>query len=142
MINPLNRDGVDAPSEPSLVDSTPLTEAMRQFRRGYEIEDATLVEMAALLGELKRKYRDQMGRHIEDRRLLKSSIQTAELHHGYLKQEADIIGAHIANLWRLHRQANSELRTVQKWVRKLHPGWRRVFDEAKRRAIHDNIAQK
>lgn len=142
MINPLNRDGVRSPSEPTSIESAPLVEALHRHRRGYEIEDATLVEMAALLDELKRKYRSEIDRRIEDRRLLKSSIQVAELNHAYLRQEADVIGKHIGNLYRLHQQASGELRQCRRWIKKLYPGWSRIFDEAKRRAVGGEKIQK
>lgn len=144
MTNPLNRDGAMLPpnhfSRPSSAQTAPLVEAVRRHRHGYEIEDATLVEMAALLDGLSRKYRGELGKRIEDRRLLQSSIQVAELHHSYLRQEADVIGNHIGHLFTLYRQASREHRVFRRWIKKLYPGWSRVFDEANRRATGDNSA--
>ena len=98
------------------------------------VEDATLVEMAALLDSLSRKYRNELEQRIEDCRLLQSSIQVAELNQSYLKAEAEVVKNHIGKLFVLYRQSSSELKTIRIWVRKLYPGWNRVFDEASRRA--------
>lgn len=146
MTSPLNRDGApppsNPPSRPSPTASAPLVEAVRRHRRSHEIEDATLIEMAALLDELKRKYRRELDQRIEDRRLLQSSIHVAELHHSYLNHEVEVIGQHIGNLFLLHRQASRELRVFRRWIDRLYPGWSRVFDEASRHAAGDNSAGK
>jgi hypothetical protein len=144
MSNPLKRDGEIAPfAHTSLPSDTtaPLVEALRRHRRGYEIEDATLVEMAALLDSLSRKYRGQIERQIEDGRLLNSALKVEELHRGYLEQEADVTKAHIGRLYNLYRQARREHRVIRKWIGRLYPGWSRIFDEATRRAAQDKSAK-
>lgn len=109
-------------------------QSVRRRRRGYEIEDATLVEMAALLDSLSRKYKNELEQRIEDCRLLQSSIQVAELNQSYLRAETEVVKNHIGKLFALYRQSSGELKTIRKWVRKLYPGWNRVFDEASRQA--------
>lgn len=145
MTNPLKRDGEILPSDqlsiPSSGTTAPLVEALRRHRRGYEIEDATLVEMAALLDALSRKYRGQIERGIEDGRLLNSALKVEELHRGYLEQEAEVTKEHIGRLFTLYRQARREHRVIRRWISRLYPGWSRIFDEATRRATQDNSAQ-
>jgi hypothetical protein len=97
--------------------------------------------MAALLDGLTRKYRSELERRIEDHRVLQGSINVAELHNAYLRQEAEVIGSHIGKLFTLHRQASRELRLFRRWIKKLYPGWSRIFDEANRRAAGDNQAK-
>ena len=98
--------------------------------------------MAALLDALSRKYRRELDRRIEDCRLIKSAMTVADLHRGYLQQEANVVSAHIGQLFALQRQASRELRVVRRWINRLYPGWSRIFDEASRRAAQDNHAQE
>lgn len=146
MKDSLKRDGAilssDHPINPSPFEAAPLVQAVRRRRKGYEIEDGTLVEMAGILDALSRKYRNQIERSIEDQRLLKSAMIVADLHRSYLEQEATVAGHHIGQLFALQRQASRELRVVRKYISKLYPGWSRVFDEATRRAAQDNSPQK
>lgn len=145
MTNPQKRDGStwpsDHPPNQPTIESAPLIEAFRRHRRGYEIEDATLVEMTALLDTMTRKYRGQLARHIEDLRLLKSSMDVADLHRGYLELEAEVTGSHIGRLFVLHRQTSRELRVFRRWTKRLHPGWSRIFDGAAQRAARGNSTQ-
>ena len=145
MTNPLKRDGALAPSDhqsqPSPTVTTPLIDALRRHRRGYEIEDATVLEMTALLDALSRKYRSELDRRIEDSRILKSSLLVEELHRSYLEREVEVVGNHIGRLFALYRQATREQRLFRKWTKRLYPGWSRIFDEATRRAAQDNSAQ-
>jgi len=146
MTNQPSKGGASVPPAPPSSQaadaSAPLVAAVRRHRKAFEIEDATLIEMAALLDELTRKYRRELDQRIEDRRLLTSSLCVAELHHAYLKREAEVVSRHIGGLFSLHQEAKHELRVFRRWINRLYPGWSRVFDEASRRAASDNSTTK